>query len=163
MLSADQEEGYLLNITGVNEPSFFYRHTVVDYSQLFHPLPTLDQDGAKIEFVNPDGSSITIISNGQGAGTWVDSDGNSGSLSSFAFEVFLPETGVFFRGRSYGEFIPLLNFNCEFSAPAGTGSFQSLSGVLSFHSEVNGGFEGIKNISGAFNRPFKFTPALESP
>jgi peptidyl-prolyl cis-trans isomerase A (cyclophilin A) len=163
MLSADQEEGYLLNITGVNEPSFFYRHTIVDYSQLFHPLPTLDQDGTKIEFVNPDGGSITIISNGEGAGTWADSDGNSGDLTSFAFEVSLPETGVFFRGRSYGRFIPLLNFNCEFSSPAGTGSFESLSGVLSFHSEVNGGFEGRKNSSGAFNRPFKFTPALENP
>ena len=163
MLSADREEGYLLNIPRFNEPSFFYRHTVVDYSQLFHPLPSLDQDGAKIEFVSSDGSSITIISNGEGAGTWADSDGNSGDLASFVFEVSVPETGVFFRGRSYGEFIPLLNFNCEFLAPAGTGSFESLSGVLSFHSETNGGFEGRKNSSGAFNRPFKFTPALEGP
>ncbi|MDB4652650.1 peptidylprolyl isomerase [Akkermansiaceae bacterium] len=163
MLSADQEEGYLLDITGVDEQSFYYRHTVIDYSQLFHPLPSLNQNGATIEFVNPDGSSITVVSDGEGAGTWSDSDGNSGNLSSFIFDVSLPETGVFFRNRSLAEFIPLLNFDCEFPAPAGTGAFESLSGVLSFHSDINGGFEGGKNSSTAFNRPFNFTPAPGNP
>lgn len=163
MLSADQEEDYLLDITGVDQPSFYYQHTVVDYSQLFHPLPSLAQDGAKIEFVNPDGSSISVVADGEGAGTWSDSDGNTGDLSSFVFEVALPETGVFFRTRSLAEFIPLLNFDCEFSEPAGTGEFESLGGVLSFHSETNGGFEGAKNNLSTFNRPFNFTPAPENP
>jgi peptidyl-prolyl cis-trans isomerase A (cyclophilin A) len=163
LLSANAEDDYLLNVTGVSDPKYFYRHTVVDYSQLYHPLPELLQDGAELEFLDPAGSSVTITSDGAGAGTWTDSSGGAGNLTSFTFSVSLPAEGVFFNNATQAEFIPLLNLNCTFDAPAGSTGMESLVGKLSFHSDINGGFEGSQTPSANFNRPFHFTPAPAAP
>lgn len=163
MLSANTEDDYVLTVPWAPGPKHFYRHILVDYSQLYHPLSTILQEGAILQFSDPDGGTVTLTSDGVGTGTWVDSSGASGVLSEFTFLDVLPVEGAFLSQGSQAEFIPLMNFDCSFDSPAGATGMTSLSGLLSFHSDVNGGFEGSQNSTSTYNRPFLFTHATSGP
>ena len=157
-LSINDDAAHVLTIPNVTVPKFFFSHAAIDYSHIYNPPADLLASGSRFTFSNASGDTVTLVSDGAGAGTWTDSDGGSGALTAFTLTDSAPATGNFISGGEQAQFIPLTTLNVEFSDAAGAGDWVTLSGRLSFHSSTNGGLEGGANGNTAVNQPFTFTP-----
>ena len=152
-LSLDADPDFTFPITGVNFERFFARVADVDYSQLYNPPADILQNDTTMILTDASGNTVTLVSDGAGAGTWSDSEGGSGNLTVFTMGDSAPDTGEFTTTQNQAQFIPFANLNVTFDSPAGVAGWNSLSGIASFHSPTHGGFEGTVNQPFTISHP----------
>ena len=165
ILSADSFPGYTFTTTGLTGNRFFTRLAVVDYSALENPEPAVLGAGSSVTFTTRSGTSLTLTPDGAGGGSWTDSDGNSGTLTSFSVVDPVPQTGDFISTASQAYYLPLLRINFTLDANGGPTNRTTHELDLDFRSPLAGwsdgqGWNSHPQLDGVnFLHAFSITPA----
>lgn len=163
ILSSNSEVQYPFTITGVTFPRFFSRIVDVDYSLLPNPPANLMPAGASLSINDRTGNTLTLVSNGSGGGTWSDSSGASGTLTSLVTYDGSGTSGASVSTTSNAHLIPLAQVMATLNTPAGINNRSSFNLVLSFHTANSGWADGTASgganpLSSSILQHFTYTP-----
>lgn len=169
ILSADSFPNYTFTTTGLPGSRFFANLTAVDYSALTNPEASVLGTGSSITFTSRTGSTLTLFPDdtnpGSGQGTWSDSSGSSGTLSSFSISDLAPQGGDFLSTATQAHFLPLLRIDFQLDAAGGPANRTSHQLTLDFRDNLSGWSDGrgwniLSQIDGVnFLHAFSVTPA----
>lgn len=165
ILSIDDAPSYTFTTTGVTGDQFFAQVSAVDYSFLENPTASVLSSGSSITFTTRSSETLTLNPNGSNGGTWTDSNGGSGTLSTFSITDLAPSTGSFASTATQAYFLPLLRLDFEFDVAGGpTGrTFHQVTldfrGPLSGWSDGHGWDTGLQIDGVSFLHAFNVTPA----
>jgi peptidyl-prolyl cis-trans isomerase A (cyclophilin A) len=159
-ISVNASPDYDFKVNGVTFDRFFMRLPSVDYSEVINAPSDLAKAGASLAITSRSGETITLDFTSSSTGTWTDSNGGSGTLTSLVWTDFIPEAGAGGNTAGLAPQLPLGRLTATFSSPAGLGAWTTINIILSFHTPNSGWTDGTANNS-QFNpilRAFSYTP-----
>lgn len=162
LYSADAIADFSLTFDPFNERSFFARIAAVDYSLLRNP--PLNLASANRQFVMRDriGNELTMTFLNESSGTWIHSNGGSGSFTANVGQVGLPLTGTLVLNALAAAELPLSSFVATFDSPVGPAGWLNLDLVVSFHDETSGFVDGSALVRPVDDGPIVRTTILEA-
>ncbi len=159
-ISVDASPGYDFNVSGVTFDRFFMRLPSVDYSEVINAPSDLAKAGASLAITSRTGETITLDFTSSSTGTWTDSNGGSGTLTSLAWFDPISTIGAFGASGGLAPRLPLGQLTATFDTPAGLGAWTSIDVILSFHTPTSGWTDGSAVGTPSTNvlRAFTYTP-----
>lgn len=128
----------------ITADQFFVRMPAFDYSLLPAVTDAVVANGRILTLSDRLGNWIEMTFDGAGAGTWTDSIGNSGALTSVTLYDYI-QSGLYDIPPNW---IAIGGLVVNFDAPAGPLGWSSLATYLNFHEPLNGfSYYGNKSVS----------------
>ena len=138
VLSMDAENAFQLNVESRTEPSYFLRTAPVDYGQIPDAPPDLNSSEKTLRIIFAPGDFLEISPDGNGGGTWVDTDNRSGTLTQTSWTDSAPANGTFSVASSSAFFIALGTYQTTLLNYPFAGNNVRLDTWLSFHTPTTG-------------------------
>ena len=138
VLSMDDGNAFQLNIESRTEPSYFLRTAPVDYGQIPDAPPDLNSSGKTLRIIFAPGDFLEISPDGNGGGTWMDTDNRSGTLTQTSWTDSAPANGTFSVASSSAFFIALGTYQTTLLNYPFAGNNVRLETWLSFHTPTTG-------------------------
>lgn len=163
IVSYSDDPDYVFTTTGLNADSFYATIGDVDYSFLQNPSIDLFSAGSSITITSRTGTSLTLVSDGVGGGTWSDSNGGSGNLVAYEVTDGAPDGGAIRFAGTRVQLIPLVQLDFKLDAAGGPANRTEHNVILDFREPLSGTTDGnawsesVASVN--FLHTFTLTPA----